>query len=279
MGSLVDYQPKLFIVDFPSDGVLVLSMNRGPVNAFNQAFWEELHRLFDLASNDPDVRVVVLASKLDKLYTAGLDLTDTGALTDQSESDSARMAWKMRRHILDFQAAISAIEECKKPVIAAVHGICIGLGVDITSAADIRMAASSAQFGIKEVTIGLAADIGSLQRFPLKVANDSWTRELVYTGRNFDAAEAHQHGFVSNVVQGGRSEVLAAAIELAKDISNKSPIAVQGSKHLLDYSRDHSVQDGLAYTATWNMSQLQASDLVEAVGAFMTKKPPRFAKL
>lgn len=175
-------------------------------------------------------------------------------------SDPARSAFQLQKHILGFQDCISAIERCPYPVVVAAHGYALGLSVDIISACDVRYAAANTIFAIKvrtfslsllagsanltrtlqEVDVGLAADIGSLARVPKVAGNQSLVHELAYTGRNFSAAEAEKLGFISRVVEGGRDEVTAAALEVAKLIAEKSPVAVAGTKHLLLHSRDHT---------------------------------------
>lgn len=174
-------------------------------------------------------------------------------------SDPARSALQLQKHILGFQDCISAIERCPYPVVVAAHGYALGLSVDIISACDVRYAAANTIFAIKvrtfltrlpttthtyralqEVDVGLAADIGSLARVPKVAGNHSLVHELAYTGRNFSATEAEKMGFVSRVVEGGRDEVTAAALEVAKLIAEKSPVAVAGTKHLLLHSRDHT---------------------------------------
>ncbi|GAA5921096.1 hypothetical protein JCM1841_002413 [Sporobolomyces salmonicolor] len=272
------YNSKLIQATFPSPNVLLLSLNRPPVNAFNYALWAELPEHFNRASVDPDVRCVVIASALDKGFTAGLDLTDSSLGT--TGDDPARTALLLRAHIDDLQNSISSIQNCEKPVIAAVHGICFGAGMDLISAADIRFCSSDKTvFSIKEVDVGLAADVGSLQRLPRTTGNASLLYELALTARNFGPAEAVQLGLVSRVVHGGKEDVLNEALKVAETIAAKSPVAILGTKHLLNYSREHTVREGLEYTKVWNMAMLQASDLPAAFEAFSTKRPPTFAKL
>lgn len=182
-------------------------------------------------------------------------------------SDAARKAILVNDWVLQFQDAISQFEKCNKPVIAAIHGIAYGLAIDILSAVDIRYAEEAARFSIKEVDAGLAADIGTLQRFPKIVANDSWARELCYTGREFSSQEALQYGFISKVVKGGRDGVLKQAIETASILADKSPVALRNTKRLLLHSRDHSVQEGLEYTATLTGAALQSEEIPEAVSS------------
>ncbi|GAA5871569.1 hypothetical protein JCM16303_000796 [Sporobolomyces ruberrimus] len=262
---------------FPSDGVLLIELNRSPVNAFNTQLWLSVAAAFDQASEDPEVKAIVFGSKLEKGFTAGLDLTESN-LNDQG-SDPARTALKMRSYIKLLQDSVTSIERCQKPVIAATFGICLGAGIDLISACDVRICSEKTIFSIKEVDIGLAADVGSLQRLPKVTGNASLLYELALTARNFGHEDATRLGLVSQVVKGGREEVLNEGIKLAKLIASKSPVATLSTKHLLNYSREHTVQEGLDYTTVWNMSMLQAQDIPLAFQAFSTKKPAKFPKL
>ncbi|KAI0714677.1 ClpP/crotonase [Earliella scabrosa] len=224
--------------------------------------WTELGRTFDAISEDGSIRAVVLASALPKLFSAGIDFT---ALSLPQGGDAARSALEIQKVIHSFQASISSIERCPYPVIVSTHGVSYGLTIDIIAACDVRFTASNATFSIKasllprlfEVDVGLAADIGTLARLPKLAGNQSLVNELAFTGRNFSAAEAEKMGLVSRIVQGGRDEVVAAALELAKLVAEKSPVAVLGTKHLLLHARDHPVRENLEYTAVWNSAMLQ----------------------
>ncbi|KZV88165.1 ClpP/crotonase [Exidia glandulosa HHB12029] len=271
------YAGKFLKATFPTQHVLLLEFNRPPVNAFHEEFWLEMGAIFRKVDRDGDIRVVVLASALPKLFTAGIDITALGKF-DPKEEPVAR-GFRTRVYIQEFQAAISAIEECRVPVIGSSHGVAYGLAIDILSACDIRLAAANSIFSIKEVDVGLAADIGTLARFPKIIGNQSLTRELAFSTRPFKADEAHQMGFVSRVVPGSREEVVKAAVELATVIASKSPVAVVGTKHLLLHSRDNPVRDNLSYTATWNQLALQTPDLPIAAGSALTKKTPQFRSL
>jgi delta(3,5)-delta(2,4)-dienoyl-CoA isomerase len=265
------------------------------VNAFSTEFWREYGTLFDSLTRDAyDVRAAVLSSALPKLFTAGIDRnvfsllflyegalkflpTVIGSLdfTSANGRDVARVAFQTRETLTEFQHAIGAPERTPFPVIVALHGHVIGLGIDLIGSCDIRYAASNTSFSIKvcafgcmrdwdttlrlflkEVEIGLAPDIGSLAFLPKITGNDSLVRELTYTARPFSAIEAEKLGLVSRVVEGGRDEVIKEALELAKLIANKSPVAVASSKHLISHSRDHSVAENLAYTSVWNSAAL-----------------------
>ncbi|KAG1864485.1 ClpP/crotonase-like domain-containing protein [Suillus tomentosus] len=273
---------KYIKISNPTPHVLLLELNRQPVNAFNTEFWKEYGRTFDALSTHPDdIRAVVLSSAFPKVFSAGIDFQGLINLGSSNTIDPARRALLIRNDILDIQHAVSAPERCPIPVIAAAHGLVIGLGIDIISACDVRYTASDAKFSIKEVDMGLAADAGTLAYLQKITGNKSLVYELAYTARMFSSDEAEKLGLVSRVVQGGRDAVVAAALQLAKDIASKSPVAVSGTKRLLLHARDHSVADNLEYTATWNSAALQAMDLQQSVKAGMakSKESPKFLPL
>ena len=208
--------------------------------------WIELGQLFTHLSTDPAVRAIVLSGAGEKAFTAGLDVkaASQGLLSQDSEGvDTARKAAHMRRHITSFQDCISAVERCEKPVVVAMHGFSLGLAIDLSTAADVRVCARDVKFAVKEVDIGLAADIGTLSRLPKVVGNFGWVKEVALTARVFGAEEALRVGFV-NAVYEDRKAAVGAAFGLAGLMAQKSPVAVQGTKELLNWSRDHSVQDG-----------------------------------
>lgn len=209
--------------------------------------WLELADIFTRLSSDPSIRSIVLTGAGDRAFSAGLDVkaASEGLLSNSPESDLdfARRAAHLRRHIASFQDSISSIEKCEKPVIVALHGIALGLAIDISVAADVRICSSDARFAVKEVDIGLAADIGTLSRLPKVVGNFGWVKEVALTARAFGAEEALRVGFVNRVF-GNKQEAVKGALELAGLIATKSPVAVQGTKELLNYSRDHTVQEG-----------------------------------
>nr|XP_022912283.1 delta(3,5)-Delta(2,4)-dienoyl-CoA isomerase, mitochondrial-like [Onthophagus taurus] len=193
--------------------------------------------------------------------------------------DLARKAKIYEQKITSFQESLSAIEKCSKPVLAAVHSACIGAGVDMITAADIRYCTKDAYFQVKEVDIGMAADVGTLQRLPKVIGSDSLTRELCYTARQLHSAEALSCGLVSKVFD-SKESLIAGTLDLAKIIASKSPVAIQGTKRSLIYSRDHTVQDGLEHIALWNRFMLQSEDLQTAVaGALSKEKVIQFSKL
>ncbi|KZT40412.1 ClpP/crotonase [Sistotremastrum suecicum HHB10207 ss-3] len=273
---MASYSPKYFKMSVASEGVLLVEINRPPANAFSEAAWEELGATFQKIGEDGSVRVVVLASTNPRIWSGGIDLASFATFTNDSTgpSDPARHALYSKRYVTRFQAAISAIENCLHPVIAAVNGAAPGLSIDIMTAADIRYASSDARFSIRETVLGMAADIGTLARFPKVVGNESLARELALTGRNFTAEEALSIGLVSKIVPGTRDDVIKAALETAKQIAKNSPIAVAGTKHLMLHARDHSVQENLDYTATWNAAMLMGPDTSIAYKGTRKGGPP-----
>ncbi|KAL2855364.1 ClpP/crotonase-like domain-containing protein [Aspergillus pseudoustus] len=278
-----NYSAKHFNVTFPQEYVVQVEINRAAqLNAFFEAMWVELSQIINKLSHDPNVRAVIISGAGDKAFTAGLDVkAASGGILADSDGTSvepARKAVQLRRHIAEFQDCITAIEKCEKPVIVVMHGFSLGLAIDLSSCADVRFAAKDAKFAVKEVDIGLAADIGTLSRLPKIVGNFGWVKEVSLTARIFGAEEALRVGFVSRVFD-TKSDAIKGAIELAALIASKSPVAVQGTKEVLNFSRDHTVQDGLRYTAVWNSAALQTKDVSDALMSGIQKRKPTFAKL
>eukprot|EP01065_Artemidia_motanka_P051282 TRINITY_DN9003_c0_g1_i1.p1 TRINITY_DN9003_c0_g1~~TRINITY_DN9003_c0_g1_i1.p1 ORF type:complete len:293 (+),score=128.17 TRINITY_DN9003_c0_g1_i1:60-881(+) len=257
------------------EGILQVELARPKkLNAMNSAFWTECAALFTEVGKDYDTRVVVLSAQ-GRAFTAGLDLTDFAA---PKAPDVGRRAWGLRGHIMHCQAAFTAIENCHQPVISVAHGAVVGGGIDLLSSVCIRYFSQDAFLTIKEVDAGLAADVGTLQRMPKIIGNDGLVRELAYTSRRFSADEALKLGFATKVFP-TKEAAMDGAMQLAASIASKSPIAIAGTKRVLVHSRDLSVRDGLEYVAAWNMSMLQAPDMMKAAQASLRKKQATFAKL
>ena len=238
--------------------VATVFLNRpDQANSMNGAMWRDIQHCFEWLDAEPEVRAIVLAGN-GRHFCAGLDLNMFGEILSQS-SDPARRAEKLRRNILTLQDNLSAIENCRKPVLAAIHSTCIGGGVDMTCCCDMRYASEDAFFSIREIDIGMTADVGTLQRLT-KIIPDALCRELAYTGRNMSAEEARQVGYV-NAVYADKEALLHGVTDIARNIATKSPLAIRGTKEMLLYSRDHSVRDGLNYIATWNSGMLSQMDL------------------
>lgn len=243
-------------------------------NAIDEAGWEEMEAAFTEVSDDPAVRVVVL-SGAGKHFCAGIDLSLLMSIRQAVANDcEGRQREKMRRMVLRLQAPINAIDQCAKPVLTAVQGACVGGGVDIIAATDMRYCTEDAYFTIKEIDMGMVADLGTLQRLP-RLIPDGLMRELAYTGRKLGAQEALAVGLV-NKVFADKEAMNTAVVDIAAQIASKSPLSIRGTKEVLNYSRDHTISDGLNYMATWNAAMILSNDLNEAFMATMQKRPPQF---
>lgn len=258
-----------------SDAVAEIRLSRPErSNALNEAMWQELREALRWADTEPEVRAVVLTGE-GRNFCAGIDLAMLGGVAQVvAHADPARSRENLRRLILDLQDCLSSIERCRKPVLAAIQGVCIGGALDLVTCCDMRYAAADAVFCVKEVDVGMTADVGTLQRLP-RLVPDGVARELAYTGRNVDAAEAAAIGLVNRVFP-SQDELLAGVMQIAQAIAGKSPLAIRGTKEMLNYGRDHSVADGLNYIATWNAAMLMSADLDEAMLAVRQKRPPVF---
>ena len=239
------------------------------MNAMNLAMWHDIRSAFRYVDDTPEIRVAVLEGE-GKAFTAGIDLQMMMGLGQQIQNDcDGRMRESLRRVIFDLQDTLTSLERCRKPVLAAVHGACVGGGIDLITCADMRYCSADAWFSVKEIDIGMTADVGTLQRMP-KIIADGLVRELAYTGRNMDAEEAREVGFVNRVFE-NREAMMREVTAIAKSIAAKAPLAVRGTKEMLLYSRDHSVTDGLNYIATWNAAMMSQMDLQAGIEAQMNK--------
>jgi enoyl-CoA hydratase len=250
-----------------------VALNRpDKANAMNETMWSELQECFEWCDGESSVRAVVLCGE-GKNFCAGIDLGMFAGLAEimaKQPELGRRIEW-FRRHIKSLQANLTAIELCRKPVIAAIQGNCVGGGIDMVSACDMRFCADNAQFSIKEIDIGIVADVGTLQRLP-KLISPGRVSELALSGRNVGAAEAERIGLV-NTAYNSYEEMIEAVSELAQSIARKSPLAVRGTKEMIRYSRDHSVEDALNYVATWNAGMLSQEDAMLAISAANGESP------
>lgn len=265
--------------------IVIVSLNRPKKrNAMNVQLWKDIHNAFNqLGKLGDDCRCIILTGE-GKAFSSGIDITDPNLFpsnhqqqenTTTTTKDPARLGLAFLSRVYDMQQCFNVLEECPVPIIAAIHGNCIGAGIDLVCCCDIRIANTNSNFSIREVQIGLAADIGTLQRFPKIVGNDSLVRELCYTGRNFNCQVALDMGFISRI----STNVLADAYQLAQQIVRNSPVAVVGTKRSLIYSRDHTVLDGLKHVADNNSLALMTNDIPIAVEAAMMKQRPQFEPL
>ena len=257
------------------DHIATVRLNRpDKANAMNAVMWQDIRRAFDWVDAEAQARVAVLEGE-GRHFTAGIDLSMMMGLAPQIQDPcDGRTRESLRRIILDMQDTLTSLERCRKPVLAAIHNGCIGGGIDLVTCADMRYCSADAYFTIKEIDIGMTADVGTLQRLP-KLVGDGITRELAYTGRKCLADEAQQIGLVNRVFE-SREALYAGVQEIAATIAAKSPLSIRGTKEMITYARDHSVADSLNYIATWNAAMLMSNDLTEAMTANMQKRAPVF---
>lgn len=254
-----------------ADGVARLRLDRpDAANALHEPMWFGLRDTMRDLDADPAVRVVVISGN-GRHFCSGIDVSMLGGLRERASGDSmGHGADAVRRTILELQDCLTAVERCRTPVIAAVHGVCIGAGLDLAVACDLRYATADASFVLKEVDMGLAADVGVLQRLP-RIVGEGVTRELAYTCRPVSGTEAKELRLVNGVYDD--ADALESAVaELAAGLAAKSPLAMRGSKYAITYARDHTVADSLDQIATWNGGQLVSADLVEAVAAYRERR-------
>jgi enoyl-CoA hydratase len=247
----------------------------GKGNAMGPAFWSELPEVFAALDADRDVRAIVITGS-GRNFSYGLDVPAMGGSFTPVLADGALAGPRADFHgeILRMQNAINAVADCRTPTIASVHGWCIGGGVDLISAVDIRYASADAKFSVREVKLAIVADVGSLARLPL-ILNDGHLRELALTGKDIDAARAEKIGLVNDVYDDADA-CLAAAHATAADIAANPPLTVRGIKDVLDQQRISRVSESLRYVAAWNAAFLPSKDLTEGISATFEKRPPQF---
>lgn len=260
------------------DGIATVEI-RGPGkgNALGPALWEQLPEAMEEVGSRDDVRAVVLCGA-GKHFTYGLDLMAMAPLLAPHLADRGKAT--QRRRLLDLigslQASVQAVADCPKPVIAAVWGWCIGGGVDLICATDVRVASADARFSVRETRLAMVADLGTLQRLP-RIVGPGHARELAFTGDDVDAQRALRIGLVNDVLPDAAA-TRAHAMALAGRIADQSPLAVEGAKRVMDWSADRPVRDGLDYVAAWNAAFLASDDLMEAMAAFQEGRAPDFGR-
>ena len=264
------------------DHVAHISMCRGDAfNSMTKAFWSELPELVDKISDEGKARVIVLSAQ-GKHFCAGMDLANFKSDGDFLSTDTKKITQGRRseaqfRVTRDLQYSISCLEKSRIPVIAAIQGACIGAGVDLITACDIRYASSDAFFCIQETNIGMAADVGTLQRLPYLIP-EGILRELAFTGRKLSADEGLKYGLV-NAVFDTPDAVIEHALSVAHKIADKAPLAISGTKEVLNYNRDHTVEESLNYNALWNAAMNFSDDMMEAFKSKTEKRDPDFQDL
>lgn len=255
-----------------SEGIAQIELNRpDKANSLSERMWFELKAACEWLDETPAARVGILSGR-GRHFCAGIDLAMLTAL--QAEAGTlppGHRSEHLRRRIAELQACVSALERCRKPIIACIQGACVGGGIDLITACDMRYATVDARFSVKEIDVAIVADVGTLQRLP-RLVGDGIARELALTGRDFDGREAAEMKLVNRAypeVDTLRAEVAG----IARAIAAKSPLAVRGTKETLNFSRDHAVPEGLAYVAEKNASLLFAPDVAEAAAAFAARRP------
>ncbi|MDD5222567.1 MAG: crotonase/enoyl-CoA hydratase family protein [bacterium] len=246
--------------------------NPDKLNVMGKPFWTDFPLAVRELADDPEVWVVVVAAK-GRAFSAGLDLKTMGSISAGAEGMLAGRD-KLLEEIMHLQEAFTMIEDCPKPFIAAVHGFCIGGGLDLMATCDIRLASADAVISLREARMAIVADLGSLQRLPA-IIGKGHLRELAFTGKDIDAARAKEIQLL-NEVYPDQNALYAAADKLAGEIANNSPLVVQGIKRILKFGEGKSVKDALQFVATWNSSFLVSEDLIEAFQAFAQKRPAEF---
>jgi enoyl-CoA hydratase len=267
-----------------TDKVAHVRLNRpDAMNSMVPAFWMELPQIVREIDDEASARVIVISST-GKHFSAGMDLavfTGGGGGGDNplegKSSEAGRRRAYLRQSAMMLQESFSAFEKARMPVLAAIQGGCVGGAVDMVTACDSRYATEDAFFVIQEINIGMTADVGTLQRLP-KLIPEGVARELAYTGRRMPAARAKEVGLV-NEVFATQDEMLAAVLTIAAEIASKSPLAIWGTKEMINYTRDHSVADALNYIATWQTGMFQPGDMMESFAAKGEKRDPAFDDL
>lgn len=251
-------------------------------NAFARGFWTDLPDLMGALGQDDETRVIIIAARGES-FTVGIDLKAFGPVfmnggVDPNLSPMPRSDVGKRRAMYEglkkMQRTFSSIADCPKPVIAAIHGHCIGAGIDLITACDIRYSSADATFSVRETRVAMVADVGTIQRLP-RIIDPGRVAEVVYTGKDFGADEAKDMGLISRVFADAGA-TYRASLDVAGDIASNSPLAVQGAKAVLSAGEGRSVEENLDYIALWNAAFLHSNDFVEATMAFLEKRPPRF---
>jgi enoyl-CoA hydratase len=249
------------------------------LNTMTPAFWRELPAIVDDIDRRGEARALVISST-GKHFSAGMDLsvfTGGASAGAGASGEVGRQRANFRRGVLRLQQSFSCLEQARLPVLAAVQGGCIGGAVDMVTACDMRYATADAFFCIQEINIGMTADVGTLQRLP-KIIPEGLAREWAYTGDRVPAERARQAGLVNEVFDDHES-LVDGVLEIAARIASKSPLAIWGTKEMINYTRDHTTADALNYIATWQTGMFQPTDMLESFAAKGDKRDPEFDDL
>ena len=262
-----------------SQGVAHVRLSRGDkLNTMIPEFWSELPAIIDEISDAGRARVIVLSAE-GRHFCAGMDLSvfSGGSSLDSDTDEIGRRRAQVRLHLLHLQRSFTALEQARMPVLAAIHGACVGGAVDLVTAADCRYATADAWFSIHEINIGMTADVGTLQRLP-KLIPSGVAREYAYTGRRMPASRAHELGLVNEVFD-DHGSMMEGVMDIAAEIAAKSPLALYGTKEAINFSRDHSVEESLRHIALWQAGMFHPQDLQESLAAQSEGRAPSYDDL
>lgn len=245
-------------------------------NSMIRAFWEELPRIVKDIDDNARARVIVISST-GPHFSSGLDVSVFAGGEEPDRMERRQAGLRFYENVARMQDTFNALEKCRIPVLAAIQGGCIGGGVDLITACDMRYATADAFVTVYEINIGMTADVGTFPRL-FKLIPEGVARELAYTGRRMPAEEAQAVGLVNRVYP-DQEAMLREVMEIARDIASKPPLAIYGCKRMANYARDHSTADGLDYIRIWNASMLQREEILEAMTANREGRPGEFADL
>lgn len=260
-------------------GVAHVKLNRpDALNTMNHSFWRELPLIIDDIDANARARCIVISSS-GRHFSAGMDLAAFSAAGggDGPVADRATANERMRLKVRYLQETFSCLERARMPVLAAIHGACIGGAIDLVSACDVRYCTADSFFSVEEINIGMTADVGTFPRL-CNLIPQGWVRELAYTGRRLPAAKAQEIGLI-NAVFDTHADLLDYVMATAREIATKAPVAVAGSKVMINYARDHTIADGLDYIATWQPGMFSVPDMAEAFAAKKEKRETNFPDL
>ena len=266
---------KYYLVEKKGDIAWVYLNKPEKKNAMGPDAWVDSPAIFEELDNDPEVKVIIVSGK-GSCFSAGIDLTSMMGFLPEvlDENQLGGIKWKLMPKIKIMQDTMTCIEKCKKPVIAAIHSYCVGAGLDMATACDIRICSKDATFCLKEAAVAFVADVGVLQRLPL-IVGQGVTREMAYTAKNIDAQRAKEVNLISEICE-DYDDLMEKAEALAREICENSPIAVQASKKVLNYGVGKSISDGLDFVSAISSNIIPSKDLYEAFTAFGEKRKPKF---
>ena len=274
--SLTERAYECFKVEIKDNIANIILSRPDKANSMIRSFWGELPQIVRAIDDNALARVIVLTAE-GKHFSSGMDLSVFSTGPDLSAHEIGSVRANIMETLSVLQQAFTCLEAARMPVLMAAHGACMGATVDFASACDMRYCTSDAYFSIHEINIGMVADLGTFPRLPYLIPH-GLARELAYTGRRMLGEEAKSSGFVNQVFE-TVEELHRAVFAIAREIANRSPLAVWGSKEMLNYGRDHSVVDSLRHMTLWQAGMFQDPDMIESFKALNEKRPGQFENL